>query len=585
MSKMAMKDVLTGDKQWRIICGDCERVLEDIPDNSIDALVCDPPAGIAFMGQMWDADKGGRNQWVAWLTSIMVQVERVLKPGGHGFVWALPKTSHWTAWALESAGFEIREKFYHIFSTGFPKSRNISADIDKLAGAEREVVGKYQPPNGKAWNVTKAVSNPNDIFKTPARQERMDITAPATDAAKQWAGWHTGTKPAVEEWILIRKPISERNVALNVLKWGTGAINVGAAKIKHGADVDLSAMQRCQTKQGGHTVTLNIPGHEQPTYDPAGRWPSHLLFSHHPDCRQVGVKRVQSSSGWRDTDLGMDVHGRTYNLAKTPRTGRHYADADGLKTVQNWQCVEGCPILELDAQSGIRKSPATYQRGADVGVNSHSVGGKEQAGMVAYNYGDEGGASRFFQQFAAYGDGDLDVVPFLYQSKPAPSERNKGLHHLEDSTRTRVNSGGIEHDPKWAPTQVKNNHPTVKSVQLMQWLVKLITPPGGVVLDCFAGSGSTGIAATRYGCRFIGIEMDDWYARLAKERIANDMPLFNMFSDEEAQPAAAGVWQGGDPACDHSAEYEPSKPAVTGYGLATRICRCGAGYIIQEDAG
>jgi hypothetical protein len=263
-----------------------------------------------------------------------------------------------------------------------------------------------------------------------------------------------------------------------------------------------------------------------------------------------------------------------------------YADADGLETVSDWRCHPECVVRALDLQGQAAGShSAGSKRGAGGWESDGGWGfiGKGKHGGA--RYGDDGNVSRFFQQFAAYGDGDLSVIPFLYQPKPATSERNKGLHHLEDSTRTRVNSGGIEHDPKWAPTQVKNNHPCVKSVQLMQWLVKLITPPGGVVLDCFAGSGSTGIAATRYGCRFIGIEMDDWYARLAKERIANDMPLFNMFSDEEAQPAAAGVWQGGDPACDHSAEYEPSQPAVTGYGLATRICRCGAGYIIQEDAG
>jgi DNA modification methylase len=573
MSKMAMKDVLAGDKQWRIICGDCERVLEDIPDNSIDALVCDPPAGISFMGMAFDHDRGGRNQWVAWLTSIMVQVERVLKPGGHGFVWALPRTSHWTAWALESAGFEIREKFYHIFSTGFPKSMDVSKKIDELAGAEREVIGKSKRHNsyrsGSGHTVGYQIGIP-------------DITAPATDAAKQWAGWGTATKPAVEEWILIRKPISERNVALNVLKWGTGAINVESARI--GTSGNEPNARKAKTIQGTETMKQVYAGGKMGTGEgwdgTQGRYPSHLLFSHHPDCQQVGVKRVRSQDSLGDADYTPTGKQGAVSLTRNVKPGRHYAGADGLETVQNWRCHPQCSVAELDRQSGIRKSG---WRNSDAGDGSWFTDPTRK--FTGNHYDDEGGASRFFQQFAAYGDGDLSVIPFKYVPKPATSERNKGLHHLEDSTRTRVNSGGIEHDPRWAPTQVKNNHPTVKSVQLMQWLVKLITPPGGVVLDCFAGSGSTGIAATRYGCRFIGIEMDDWYARLAKERIANDMPLFNMFSDEEAQPAAAGVWQGGDPECTHAAEYEPSKPAVTGYGLATRICRCGAGYIIQEDAG
>ena len=97
------------------------------------------------MGKKWDGDKGGRRQWVDWLQGIMCEVLRVLKPGAHGLVWSLPRTSHWTATALEDAGFEIREKHYHIYGSGFPKSHNISKAIDKKAGAVREVIGRYIP--------------------------------------------------------------------------------------------------------------------------------------------------------------------------------------------------------------------------------------------------------------------------------------------------------------------------------------------------------------------------------------------------------------------------------------------------------
>jgi hypothetical protein len=118
-------DVLEGRARWCVELGDCLDVLRSIPDASVDALVCDPPSGIAFMGSHWDTDKGGRDHWVAWLADRMREAFRVMKPGAHGAVWALPRTSHWAAYALENAGFEICDRKAHIFGSGFPKSVNV----------------------------------------------------------------------------------------------------------------------------------------------------------------------------------------------------------------------------------------------------------------------------------------------------------------------------------------------------------------------------------------------------------------------------------------------------------------------------
>ena len=132
-----------------IYLGDCLEVMKEFEDNSVAACITDPPGGIAFMGKEWDKDKGGREQWITWLSEIMAEVLRVLKPGGMCLVWSIPRTSHWTGMALEDAGFEIRDKIYHLFGSGFPKSLNISKSIDKKNGAIREVVGKYVCPDGK----------------------------------------------------------------------------------------------------------------------------------------------------------------------------------------------------------------------------------------------------------------------------------------------------------------------------------------------------------------------------------------------------------------------------------------------------
>ena len=184
--------------------GDCLKVLKTLPSCSVDAIVTDPPAGIAFMGKSWDTDKGGRDAWIAWMQSIAQECLRVIKPGGHALVWALPRTSHWTGMAWENAGWEPRDKVVHLFGTGFPKSLNVSKAIDKAAGAEREVVGysrgvgveDNQGYGGIARGGVGIVQKGIDV----------PVTASATPEAHQWEGWGTALKPAAEDWWLLRKP-------------------------------------------------------------------------------------------------------------------------------------------------------------------------------------------------------------------------------------------------------------------------------------------------------------------------------------------------------------------------------------------
>jgi site-specific DNA-methyltransferase (adenine-specific) len=139
-------------------------------------------------------------------------------------------------------------------------------------------------------------------------------------------------------------------------------------------------------------------------------------------------------------------------------------------------------------------------------IEGQSVMGNSAWAINTGQYGDSGGASRFFPTFR-------------YQAKPSRSERERGLDALEASTLNRVNPGGIENDPRWAPVTVKNNHPTVKSSKLMAWLCRLITPPGGLVLDPFCGSGSTGVACMAEGFRFVGVDQDEHYCQIAQARV------------------------------------------------------------------
>lgn len=167
---------------------DAITLLGAMPDASVDAIVTDPPAGIAFMNKDWDKDKGGRKEWITWMEGIASEALRVLKPGGHALVWAIPRTSHWTGMAWEDAGFEVRDKVYHTFGSGLPKGTDISKQIDKKAGAVRGVVDK---------------------------------DAPSTPEAQAWHGWNSALKPAVEEWWMFRKPLIG-TLAVNTLAWGVG---------------------------------------------------------------------------------------------------------------------------------------------------------------------------------------------------------------------------------------------------------------------------------------------------------------------------------------------------------------------------
>jgi site-specific DNA-methyltransferase (adenine-specific) len=413
------------DEQVTLYVGDCLKVLTEMLDASVDAIVTDPPAGVSFMGRAWDSDRGGRDAWIRWLGDRMREAYRVLKPGGHALVWALPRTSHWTAMALEDAGFQIRDCVLHLFGGGFPKSLDVGKAIDKAAGAERQIVG---PP-------TRHGGGKNGVYAqdawTRANQATMGaVTAPATDDAARWSGWGTALKPGQEIWWLVRKPMTG-TVAANVLEYGTGALNIDACRIAHDADVDLSAVQRQQHRHDGDKSWRLRPGHEQAMYSPAGRWPTNVVFTH-------GA------------------------------------------CVEDGPCADGCPVAELDAQSGVLRG------GGDVSGNEPSARftdtyGEINARVPFRKSRDVGGASRYFPVFR-------------YEAKAPASERPR----LADGTA-------------W---------PTVKPLGLMRWLIRLITPPDGLILDCFAGSGATAEAAVIEGFRCLLIEQDPDAAELIRTRLS-----------------------------------------------------------------
>lgn len=406
--------------------GDCLAILPTLEDCSVDAIVADPPAGIAFMGKAWDRDKGGKTEWIDWMFEVALQCRRVIKPGGHALVWAIPRTSHWTGSAWEDAGWQVRDKIYHVFGSGFPKSLDVSKAIDKAAGAERAGTGEFVRGGCRAARGGTELVGSDSIEAAKWKQ----LTAPATPEAKQWAGWGTALKPAAEEWWLFRRPL-EGTVAANVLKHGTGAINVDGCRV--GTDEGGWAGGAGLGYHGGCSLEGGEP---RPTI---GRWPANFT---HDGSDEVTELFPQTTSG---------------SLTGQPRSeNKVYGSA------------------------------------------SNTIG------TPRFHQGDSGSAARFF-----------------YCAKASKADRDEGCEGLEAREAGIKNDSGrgfSESDPM-AKIMRSNHHPTVKPVDLMTYLCRLITPPGGTILDPFAGSGSTGKAAIIEDFKFIGIEREAEYIEIARARL------------------------------------------------------------------
>lgn len=478
----------------QLLQGDSAVLLKALANNSIDAVVCDPPAAVSFMGRDWDGDRGGRKHWTAWLEGIMSEAYRALKPGGHALVWALPRTSHWTAVALEDAGFEIRDVVTHIFGSGFPKNHDISKALDKMMGAERGKVRVTPRPVSSGTMMATMDTRPWIEKSREQGYHEVDDYNAVTDLAKEWMGWGTALKPAVEMWWLCRKPISEKNLAANVARWGTGGINIEGSRVGDEPTLHYSTGGSIKRNAYGSFASDTKAGILMGSA--SGRWPSNLILSHSLFCEP----------------------------------GR---------------CFEGCPVLEMDRQSGELTSGSNGQvKKSAKGFRPNTFGkDNREAGTPLTVYGDSGGASRFFPTFTT-GQDELEEIGaiFRYIAKPSQAERNRGCDDLPE--RLKVFNGqsdkpSVELKPveERFTTEARNFHPTVKSRALMSWLCKLVTPPGGTVLDPFMGSGSTGVAAVLNNFSFIGIEQEPEYYAIAQARLRWAKAEDGLFSFAQEEPA------------------------------------------------
>ena len=436
-----------------ILVGDSRLLLKDLADNSVDACVCDAPYELGFMGKGWDSTG------VVYDKKLWAEVLRVLKPGGHLLAFGGTRTYHRMACAIEDAGFEIRDQIQWIYGSGFPKSHDVSKGIDKAAGVEREdkFEGSFERRSGPTGNKKCMVCGKWLVSGSPCMCPRPQDVA-VTDAAKAWQGWGTALKPANEPICMARKPLSESTVAANVLKWGTGAINVDASRV--GTTDDVSNHGRKATQNGwdprlsGGQVQEKRPGQE------LGRWPANIVHD--------GSDEV---------------------IAAFPDAGGQQADASTDTGSPKTAGIYGAMKREGEASQDSE--------------NAGEVGFKMKPGVRRQ---DTGSAARFF-----------------YCAKASREDRDAGLEDFDKKSagiRGRAGTHMTRREEGFEVGHRANTHPTVKPVSLMRWLVRMVTPPGGLVLDPFMGSGSTGKACACEGFDFTGMELSPEYAAIAEARIA-----------------------------------------------------------------
>jgi DNA modification methylase len=442
--------------KFKIMTGDNRDTLKTLADNSIDAIVTDPPYGIDFLGKAWDANTGAVETYQECL--------RVLKPGGHILAFSAARTYHHLAVTLEQAGFEIRDQIMWIYSSGFPKAQDLGKAIQKRQGVE-----ETKPQEGTNAFTTKGMSFSEDTDNNEYNHKKDEVI-PTSPEAQQWSGWKTALKPAHEPIALARKPFKGSCID-NVLTHGTGALNIDATRV--GTDTVKTVIKRSEDNSRWYKHSkeeLNIPkvvGEELNQ----GRFPSNVLG-----------------------EILQDDYQKYFYCPKVGRKERHI----GFE-------AEDVLVIGSTHPDDIMNHPLWDP---SIGTNAHRFKQKliEHAAKIPTEQ------SMLSDMEGYYIDNNGNETKVNGKNIWLPQTGNIYIHGLKEEYR------------KWCEANNKtpnvgNNHPTVKPVELMKYLIKLITPPGGVVLDPFNGSGSTGMAAVELGFEYIGCELDPAYVAIAEQRI------------------------------------------------------------------
>jgi len=544
----------------RVLVGDCLDLMAGMETNSVDTIVTDPPYGLEFMGKEWDHGVPGVPFWKAAL--------HVAKPGAMLLAFGGTRTHHRLMCAIEDAGWELRDTVCWLYGSGFPKSHDISKAIDKAAGAEREIVGRSsyasRRPNPMAGTTYGYNEQGYDI------SANLNITAPATDAAQLWDGWGTALKPAWEPIIVAMKP-RDGTFANNALKWDVAGLWVDGGRVPTNGDKAKFPAGIVSNSESVYGSGLGLYADRSRPADaaPQGRWPANLILdeaaaamldeqSGESKPRPVRPENIgKSGDGTSKGLFGMGSVVQTGYYDESSKVSRFFYMAKASRAERN-NGIEGVTlelevclcdanmeqgtlleraisalVMELEGRECNTTSNGNGPTGLfhRVTLSITSTATSKTIDSKTWNVLISQPTSAFIaaviRTLQEYGSSLVATVESISQSLSSMSERAgsvRGAKTVVSETPWRISASA-------KPTT--NFHPTCKPLALMRYLVRLTkTPTGGVVLDPFMGSGTTGMACVLEDRNFVGIEIDPDYAEIARRRIEATRP----------EPKQAALW-------------------------------------------
>ena len=567
---------------FQIHNGDCAEVMASMGDNSVDAIITDPPYGLAFMGVAWDTYKseagkrkggsrtsatfdqvGGNHhptcaadqartrkseneKFQASMTPIFAEALRVAKPGAHLLCFGGTRTFHRMACAIEDAGWEIRDCIMWVYGSGFPKSMDVAKAIDKASGYVGEVIGERTVDVGMQGGHMHAGRK--------SQQQQQQVRS-LSDQAKKWDGWGTCLKPAWEPIIVARKPL-DGTVASNVLKWGVGAMNIDACRVAIEQGDDVFAKNPHTHSKGKDSGIYGTYKEQQGNWSgEKGRFPANLVHDGSQMVLELFPDTGKSSGGGGVKAPGKNGIYGTYNGHEYPQqlgmgdsgsAARFFYCAKASKKDRNYGCERFLTWAERDQELTQLLEQASSLLARDIS-ESMMLNLVEQGCSTLLSGNESMDLSQAECKYIT-----STVIPLITASKTCSSSHHSNtsesildairtseesgisLARLADKSsqsRQDSTSGGTDTATSAASAlfgvlseirehaRVGNFHCTVKPTALMEWLVTLVTPQGGVVLDPFAGSGTTLVACERLGFDSIGIEREAEYVEIIRRRL------------------------------------------------------------------
>jgi site-specific DNA-methyltransferase (adenine-specific) len=594
--------VSAGDYKITLRPGDCMDVLATIAENSVDACCTDPPYHLTsmvkrfanakienenyaqtsnsaymsrgFMGKQWD---GGD---IAFRVETWREVYRVLKPGAHLLAFGGTRTFHRMACAIEDAGFEIRDTIQWLYGSGFPKSHDVSKGIDRADGFWR----------GRAGDPVRAGESFGQEYERNGKGE------PITDAARQWEGWGTALKPACEPIVLARKPLSERTVAANVLRWGTGALNIDGCRVEHvtvdgGSLATNPHLRESINGSNGGQIFPTETDRRVVTPNQSGRWPANVIHdgsdevvaafpeSDHARGNTSPTKRQSSDGVWSDngSKYGIGPDGKTFggdegsaarffyqvkqddqchSINSANDAGENFGlQSEHVVSVLTHVVAASTPRLALQKQSYRAQNTNVLAQELEIICASVTEIIQNLERRYALGFPHENLEARLPGVRCAAIPKQIGTTtitidrstlgPYVELATFDIIEMSAEVGELVCASRLFYTSKADSDD------RIGSKHPTVKPLDLMQYLVRLICPPKGLLLDPFAGSGTTGEAAFREGMRAVLIECEAEYLKDIERRIEllmsgpDERAFKSQKAKQDGKPIDAGPLFGG----------------------------------------